>query len=492
MKSNIVDTFNSNTILITGSTGFLGKLLMEKLLRTCPGITNIVVIIRSKKNSSADNRALETYEGTVFDRLRKENPDFMRKIKVFNGDLQSPLLNLSQNNLEWIVNNVNFIFHCAATLKFDEHIKKATQINVEGTERLLNIATQMKNLKGFIHVSTAYSHCPRQEIDEEFYPIEITTEDLKLHVKNSNEEIEIQKFWPNTYTFTKAMAENLVETYGKRLPVGIFRPSIVGSTFKEPIPGYLENMNGPSGVVAGTIVGFLRAIPCKLNNVVDIVPADYTVNALIASMWDTANRYQNSVSDKPKIYNYVSSTVSPLTWERYMSESKQIFYTAPPNCAIWYGIIYTYDNKWLGKFLWLFLHWIPGIIFDCMLLLVGKSTRFYKMYTKANKMMNVLRPFTLSQWKFKNKNTQKIWSLLSEEEQKIFFFNMEHFDWSSYIQTYYFGIRNYILHENKQNISDALKKHKRLYYLHMFTLFLLTYVFYFLVSTSFGLNFFGF
>lgn len=83
----------------------------------------------------------------VFDRLRTEYPDFTNKIKILDGDLQYPLLNLSPNDFEWILDNVNFIFHCAATLKFDEHISKATQINVEGTERLLNIATQTKNLK---------------------------------------------------------------------------------------------------------------------------------------------------------------------------------------------------------------------------------------------------------------------------------------------------------------------------------------------------------
>lgn len=65
MTSNIVDTFNGNTVLITGSTGFLGKLLAEKLLRSCPGIKNIAVIIRSRKDMSAEKRAMEMYKGSV-------------------------------------------------------------------------------------------------------------------------------------------------------------------------------------------------------------------------------------------------------------------------------------------------------------------------------------------------------------------------------------------------------------------------------------------
>jgi len=48
---------------------------------------------------------------------------------------------------DWIVENVNFVFHCAATIKFNETLESASKINIQGTERLLSLATQMKNLK---------------------------------------------------------------------------------------------------------------------------------------------------------------------------------------------------------------------------------------------------------------------------------------------------------------------------------------------------------
>lgn len=50
-------------------------------------------------------------------------------------------------------------------------------------------------------------------------------------------------------------------------------------------------MNGPSAIVAGVMTGFLRTVPIVRNKITDIVPADYTVNALISVMWDTVNRY---------------------------------------------------------------------------------------------------------------------------------------------------------------------------------------------------------
>ena len=41
---------------------------------------------------------------------------------------------------------------------------------------------------------------------------------------------------PNTYTFTKAVAETLLQNEAKDLPVAIFRPSIIGTPYHEPLP----------------------------------------------------------------------------------------------------------------------------------------------------------------------------------------------------------------------------------------------------------------
>lgn len=48
--------------------------------------------------------------------------------------------------------------------------------------------------------------------------------------------------WPNTYVFTKAMAEMLIGQLKEKLPVVIIRPTIVTSTYKEPLPGWVEGV----------------------------------------------------------------------------------------------------------------------------------------------------------------------------------------------------------------------------------------------------------
>lgn len=77
----------------------------------------------------------------------------MKCIKVIDGDLKDPLIGLSSSDRDWLIENVNFIFHCAATVKFNEPLEIATNINIQGTENMLSLATEINNLKVSIKVS---------------------------------------------------------------------------------------------------------------------------------------------------------------------------------------------------------------------------------------------------------------------------------------------------------------------------------------------------
>lgn len=100
--------------------------------------------------------------------------------------------------------------------------------------------------------------------------------------------------WPNTYAFTKALSEDLIRMNGKNLPLGMFRPAIVTSSVREPVVGYIDNLYGPTGVVAGAGTGVLRTMHCNPDITANIVPVDMTVNALITSAWDVATNYKDA------------------------------------------------------------------------------------------------------------------------------------------------------------------------------------------------------
>lgn len=57
--------FKDRTLLLTGGTGFMGKVLVEKILRTCPLIKRIYIIIRNKKGKDPQERLRQIYAGPV-------------------------------------------------------------------------------------------------------------------------------------------------------------------------------------------------------------------------------------------------------------------------------------------------------------------------------------------------------------------------------------------------------------------------------------------
>ena len=83
---------------------------------------------------------------------------------------------------------------------------------------------------------------------------------------------------PNTYNFTKAIAEKLLEEEHGEIPTAIVRPSIVTASLKEPMPGWVDNINGPTGFIAGTSKGLLRVVRGNSNMVADIVPVDLAIH----------------------------------------------------------------------------------------------------------------------------------------------------------------------------------------------------------------------
>jgi fatty acyl-CoA reductase len=62
--------YENKTILLTGTTGFVGKVVLEKLLRTCPKFKKIYLMVRSKKSQSILERMKEgIFNSQIFDRV---------------------------------------------------------------------------------------------------------------------------------------------------------------------------------------------------------------------------------------------------------------------------------------------------------------------------------------------------------------------------------------------------------------------------------------
>ena len=84
----------------------------------------------------------------------------------------------------------------------------------------------------------------------------------------------------------------------------LFRPSIIIPVWKEPIPGWTDNINGPVGLLIGAGKGVIRTMYCQETGYADYLPVDIAVNAIFACSWNYLyfKDYEN------RVYNLTSSS----------------------------------------------------------------------------------------------------------------------------------------------------------------------------------------
>ncbi|XP_066585304.1 fatty acyl-CoA reductase wat-like [Prorops nasuta] len=479
----IQEFFNGQSVFITGGTGFLGKLLIDKLLRGCPGISCIYLLVRPKKGKDVHQRAEELFDDPLFARLKEEHPKFRHQIVAIAGDCSSPDLGISPGDRATITRQVSIVFHVAATVRFDEKMKLAVAINVRSPRDIMLLCKEMPKLKSAVHVSTAYANCPHETIEEKFYEPPIDPDKLISLMECMDDKLvedvtpQLLGKWPNTYAYTKAVAENIIKKEGEDLPVGIFRPAIVISTYKEPIRGWIDNMYGPTGVAAGAGTGLLRSIHCDGSIQANVVPGDLTVNALIATAWDVANlkRDKKETSDIP-IYNYVSQD-NPISYDDLKVMSAKHGIDIPTVRAIWYYSFRNNKYRIVHLFYVYFLHLLPALLMDTATLCVGKTPRLLKIYKKIHRFMDVLNYFTTKEWKFGNERLKSLVCKMSKEDRANFLCDMMEVDWDLFFQTYILGIRLYLIKDPMETLPQARVKWQRLYWMHQALKLVLAYVF---------------
>jgi long-chain acyl-CoA synthetase len=86
--------------------------------------------------------------------------------------------------------------------------------------------------------------------------------------------------WPNTYTYTKSLAESLLAKRAGRMRVSVLRPSIVESAFDFPFEGWNESFNG-SAPLAYIMGSWFRMVPAKPDAPFDVIPVDMVCRAML-------------------------------------------------------------------------------------------------------------------------------------------------------------------------------------------------------------------
>lgn len=168
---------------------------------------------------------------------------------------------------------------------------------------------------------------------------------MNVEQVTKNEKKLIGKF-PNTYTFTKNLAEkNLMKNRGN-VRVVIHRPSIIASSIKQPFVGWTDSMSAAGGLTYLAGLGLLKLMPTSGKNRFDVIPADIVSNSILICVVNSA------VFDIPfEVYNCGSSVQNPLTMKGYTDIQEINLQRMRFKDAIRSPGVYMTDNKPLYEFL---------------------------------------------------------------------------------------------------------------------------------------------
>ncbi|XP_050502641.1 putative fatty acyl-CoA reductase CG5065 [Diabrotica virgifera virgifera] len=465
-SSSVSEFYNGKTLFITGCTGFMGKVLLEKLLRSCPGVSKIYLLIRPKKGQHAQERLQQLLCSPLFDTIRKERPLDLHKVLPIEGDITQPELNISVNDRAVLERSVNIVFHSAATVKFDEKLKLSVTINMLGTQRLIELCKRMDHLEALVHVSTAYCNCDRSEVKETIYPPPIGPDQVVTLVEALDEDL-VDSFTskligkrPNTYTFTKALAECWLQKNKGDLPIVIIRPSIVLSSINEPLSGWVDNWNGPTGIIAAAGKGLIRTMLCDPNKVADFVPVDMVINLMIVSAWRIGTTPNKDIT----IYNCVTGMRKPIKWKEFVDCCFKYSRKHPVLDVSFYpqGSLTSY--RLVNSVRQLIWHWIPAYIIDSFVWLSGGKPILMRVQEKLEKAASCLQYFTTNEWKFDDENVRQLAMVLSESDREEFCFDVARINWEHYLENYVLGIRRFIFKEDVATLPKARKNMSKLFW----------------------------
>ena len=423
-----------------------------------------------------------------FSFLLDEDDPLKKKVIPVDGDITKPGMGFSAEDKALLVDNVSVVFHCAASIRFDAPLKESLEYNVFATKQVIDLCKQLKQLKSFIHCSTAYSHCQRTEVDEQFYKIQTNpSELLKLSEWLPQASLDqlaphIMEGRPNTYTYTKALAEQLVREECTQIPTAVVRPAIVANAQSEPVPGWIDNVNGPSGISILASLGILRAVNWNYYARTDFVPVDKVANAMIAVAFATGT---DKSGDNLKVYNITSNNVNTITWGELFEMGYKGAIEAPSMRTVRPVIKppkQTGPHPIMNPLKTFISHWLFAYFLDLIIMLCGHKRIMVRITNKMHYALEVMSYFTQHQWRFGSENLCTLHKHLDDQDKLEFDFDMAHMDWQEYAKNCYYGNRRYLLKESDETIPLALKRLKRIQVAYMLFKMLLVAILAFLIS----------
>ena len=326
--------FAGKHLLVTGVTGFLGKVWLAMVLDRLPEVGHVTVLVRSKKGTDPVQRFHQIVEcSPAFRPLRQRlgavafREMIHAKVRVVEAHLVEPRCGLSLDAARKLVADVDAVVHFAGLTDFEPDPQQAIDANIHGAQHVADLAAQSAG-KRYVHVSTTFVAGMRSETIEEVITPGVAPngatfdppEELRvleagiaaLSSKKARIDFAMARAqalgWPNIYTYSKGLSEHLLEPRTD-IRSTTFRPAIVECARDYPFEGWNEGIN-TSGPIVWLLATTFQRFPARPTNNFDIVPVDTVARSMMLVVAAALR------DDSEAVYQCASSHLNPFAFRR--------------------------------------------------------------------------------------------------------------------------------------------------------------------------------
>ncbi len=465
---DVAQTLAGQRIFISGGTGFLGKVLVEKLLWSVPDVGKLLLLIRpGAERTTFERLRSEILDAPIMARLRaRHGPDWLawvtRRVEAISGDLGRGQFGLRDEVYQTLCQRIDRVVGSAATVTFDERLDRSLSINAHGAVRVLALARDAGNVP-FLHVSTCFVSGRRSgtideavvdddalDLDAALASLDAACAALQANERTSGavgDRIWIEQGaeqakqfgFNDVYTLTKAVGERLLARDRGAVPLAILRPAIVESAAQEPIAGWIEAVRVSDPLLVAYGRGRTDEFPGTEDAPLELIPVDFVVHALIAAL--AALPTPGPTNDVAIPVYHLGSLRNPITLGQLMAFARDGFARSPLRDEEGLPIAvrparfsepehYRQTLIKKRKRVRALARWIPRRRSSRTRLALGSAERTLDHLIH---LIGVYRPYLSHGARYDDSQTQQLWARLSAADQATFPFDVATIDWATYV-----------------------------------------------------------